>query len=157
MEGGKPGGDMVKPPINPQQASPGYRAEGAPEATGGPPIAGGYPPAGPGGYQSQPGSYPPQGYPAQQGYPPPGQSGYPPQHQGYPAHQQPPTVVTVQQQPATTQVVMTGGCPTCHVGVMTDSYTACGIILAICFFPLGIICCLMMKERTCSNCGATFG
>ena len=92
-----------------------------------------------------------QGYPPQQpGYPPQQQHGYPP-----PQQQGAPHVVVHQQQPAT-QVIVVGNCPTCHAGVITDSYTACGIILAICLFPIGVICCLMMKERRCSNCNATF-
>ncbi|XP_038064324.1 annexin A7-like [Patiria miniata] len=163
MEGGDSGGDAVKPPMDSQQAPP-YSTEVGPPA----PAPAGYPQAGAGGYPPQQGGYPQQGYPPpQQGYPPPSgqpgyppqqQQGYPPQQQGYPPQQQqPPTVVAIQQPAPATQVVVTGGCPTCHVGMMTDSYTACGIILAICFFPLGVICCLMMKERKCTNCGATFG
>ncbi|XP_033630464.1 brain protein I3-like [Asterias rubens] len=135
--------------------------DGGPVATGGgypvyPPAQpgqGGYPPPPPGGYPPQGQTGPPntQGYPPQQpGYPPQQQHGYPP-----PQQQGAPHVVVHQQQPAT-QVVVVGNCPTCHAGVITDSYTACGIILAICLFPIGIICCLMMKERRCTNCNATF-
>ena len=72
------------------------------------------------------------------------------------ASQAPPaTQVTVTQ--PTTQVVMVGNCPVCHSGHLVDQFSTCGIILAILFFPWGIICCLMMKERVCSHCGAHFG
>lgn len=56
-----------------------------------------------------------------------------------------------------TQVILVGGCPACRVGVLEDDYTCCGIMCALLFFPLGILCCLATKQRRCSNCGATFG
>lgn len=65
--------------------------------------------------------------------------------------QQPPQVVTTQ--PGTVAV---GGCPTCGVGHISEDFTMIGIILAILFFPLGILCCLMMKEKKCDRCGAKF-
>ncbi|KAL4240823.1 hypothetical protein ACF0H5_001611 [Mactra antiquata] len=65
--------------------------------------------------------------------------------------QQPTQVVTTQ--PTT---VVAGGCPTCGVGRVDDSFTTVGIILAILFFPLGILCCLLMKEKKCDRCGARF-
>jgi hypothetical protein len=54
----------------------------------------------------------------------------------------------------TTQAVATGNCPVCRVGFMTDDFTCCGICLAIFFFPLGLICCLLMRERRCTSCNA---
>uniref|UniRef100_H2XVF9 Membrane protein BRI3 n=1 Tax=Ciona intestinalis TaxID=7719 RepID=H2XVF9_CIOIN len=80
----------------------------------------------------------------QMGYAPPPQQqmGYVPQQQG------------VAQAPVV--VVQAGGCPNCRAGVMVDDYTCCGICLAIFFFPIGILCCLAMKQRRCSNCGKTF-
>ncbi|XP_014616816.1 PREDICTED: brain protein I3 [Polistes canadensis] len=64
-------------------------------------------------------------------------------------------------QPSTTivvpEVILVGGCPACRVGVMEDDYTCLGLLCAILFFPLGIICCLLLKTRRCSNCGAYFG
>ncbi|XP_022085046.1 brain protein I3-like [Acanthaster planci] len=89
---------------------------------------------------------PAQGYPPNPNYPPP---------QGYPSQPPPATQVTVSQ-PAT-QVVVVGNCPVCHAGALVDQFTTCGILLAIFFFPLGVICCLMMKERVCSHCNAHFG
>ena len=56
-----------------------------------------------------------------------------------------------------TQVIIVGGCPACRVGVLEDDYTCCGILCAILCFPLGILCCLAMKQRKCSNCGAIYG
>ncbi len=49
-----------------------------------------------------------------------------------------------------------GGCPNCRVGFLNDDYGCCAIFLAIFFFPLGILCCLALKERRCSNCNAVF-
>ena len=52
-------------------------------------------------------------------------------------------------QPTQPAVVVMGGgnCPSCRVGVLSDDYSCCGIFLAIFFFPIGILCCLAMKER----------
>jgi len=44
-----------------------------------------------------------------------------------------------------------------QVGVLEDDFTCLGIFCAIFFFPLGILCCLALKNRRCSNCGAYFG
>lgn len=44
-----------------------------------------------------------------------------------------------------------------QVGVLEDDYTCMGLLCAIFFFPLGILCCLLLKNRRCSNCGAYFG
>jgi len=55
------------------------------------------------------------------------------------------------------RVVLVGGCPTCHAGLLEDSFGCCAIFLAIFFFPLGILCCLAMREKRCTNCGQTFG
>jgi hypothetical protein len=60
------------------------------------------------------------------------------------------------QQQALPQGVTVGSpCPVCKVGVITEDFSCCGIALAILCFPLGIICCLLMKEKKCSSCGAT--
>lgn len=53
--------------------------------------------------------------------------------------------------------ILVGGCPACTVGVMEDDYTCLGLLCAILFFPIGIICCLLLKVRRCSNCGVYFG
>jgi len=54
------------------------------------------------------------------------------------------------------EIIIVGGCPACRVGVMEDDYTCLGLLCAILFFPLGILCCLMLRTRRCSNCGAYF-
>ncbi|CAH0547657.1 unnamed protein product [Brassicogethes aeneus] len=63
------------------------------------------------------------------------------------------TTQTIILQPET---IIVGGCPACRVGVLEDDFTCCGVMCAICFFPLGILCCLLMREKKCSNCGASF-
>ncbi|XP_052772454.1 brain protein I3-like isoform X2 [Mya arenaria] len=55
-----------------------------------------------------------------------------------------------------TIVVGPGRCGACGQGIITESYTILGIVLAVLFFPLGVICCLMMTERRCGACGATY-
>ncbi|KAL7979234.1 hypothetical protein Chor_015258 [Crotalus horridus] len=47
--------------------------------------------------------------------------------------------------------------PNTTVGVLEDTFTCLGILCAILFFPIGIIFCLALRQRTCPNCGATFG
>ncbi|XP_016312458.1 brain protein I3-like [Sinocyclocheilus anshuiensis] len=84
----------------------------------------------------------------------------PPPYQGFPA-----APVAVAAQPAYTStytlvqpsVVVVGGCPACRVGVLEDDFTCLGIMCAIIFFPLGILFCLILRQRRCPNCGATFG
>lgn len=63
------------------------------------------------------------------------------------------TTITVQPQ----EIIIVGACPACRVGVLEDDYTCLGIFCAIFFFPLGILACLALKNRRCTNCGAYFG
>ncbi|XP_032671865.1 brain protein I3 isoform X2 [Odontomachus brunneus] len=55
------------------------------------------------------------------------------------------------------EIILVGGCPACRVGVMEDDYTFLGLLCAILFFPIGLICCMLLKTKRCSNCGAYFG
>jgi len=55
-----------------------------------------------------------------------------------------------------TQIIIVGGCPSCRVGVLEDTYSCLGILCAILCFPPGILCCLLCREKRCSNCGAVF-
>ncbi|XP_006607389.1 brain protein I3 [Apis laboriosa] len=55
------------------------------------------------------------------------------------------------------EIIFVGRCPACRVGIMEDDFTCLGLLCAILFFPVGIICCLLLKTRRCSNCGAYFG
>ncbi|KAH3866544.1 brain protein I3-like [Dreissena polymorpha] len=108
-----------------------------------------------GGYgAAPPGQYPPpQGqYPPPQGYPPPYAGNAPPHQQQY-MGQQSNSVVVVQ---AGGGVVGTGNCPVCRVGMISENFSVIGIILAILFFPIGLLCCFLMMEKRCSHCGATF-
>lgn len=76
---------------------------------------------------------------------------------GYqPVSNQQPTYLQPQPVPVTS-VIVVGGCPACRVGVLEDDFTCLGICCAIFFFPLGLICCLLMRQRRCPNCGAIFG
>lgn len=63
------------------------------------------------------------------------------------------TTVTVS--PA--EVIVVGGCPACKIGILEDDFTCLGICCAVFFFPLGILCCLLLRQRRCANCGAVFG
>lgn len=55
------------------------------------------------------------------------------------------------------EIIIVGACPACRVGILEDDYTCLGLLCAILFFPVGILCCLALKNRRCSNCGAYFG
>ncbi|KAJ8344996.1 hypothetical protein SKAU_G00291890 [Synaphobranchus kaupii] len=105
----------------------------------------------------------PSNAPPQQPPPPYYGQGYPQMpHPQMPHPQMPhPQLPPVAQQPNITviqpSVVVVGGCPACRVGVLEDDFTCLGILCAIIFFPIGLLCCLAMRQRMCPNCGATFG
>ena len=42
-------------------------------------------------------------------------------------------------------------------GVITDNFTVCGVVLAVLFFPIGILCCFLMMEKRCGSCGVRYG
>ncbi|KAG0719046.1 Brain protein I3 [Chionoecetes opilio] len=108
--------------------------------------------------QGLPVGFQPQG---QGMYPPQGQGMYPPQGQVmYPPPQTSSTTVVTGQPMVSAQpmVIVSGGnCPACRSGHLVNEFTFCGICLGICFFPLGVICCLLMRERKCASCRASFG
>eukprot|EP01122_Echinamoeba_exundans_P003949 TRINITY_DN13994_c0_g1_i1.p1 TRINITY_DN13994_c0_g1~~TRINITY_DN13994_c0_g1_i1.p1 ORF type:complete len:114 (+),score=19.74 TRINITY_DN13994_c0_g1_i1:105-446(+) len=68
-------------------------------------------------------------------------------------YQQPVMVQPVQ--PQTTVVVVGAGCPHCNRGVMQENFTCPGICLGILCFPIGLVCCFLMRERRCTACGYT--
>ncbi|CAG2118113.1 unnamed protein product [Medioppia subpectinata] len=53
-------------------------------------------------------------------------------------------------------IIFIGSCPACRVGVLEEDFTCLGILLALLFFPLGILCCFALRQRRCPNCGTTF-
>ncbi|XP_071451017.1 membrane protein BRI3 [Hetaerina americana] len=53
-------------------------------------------------------------------------------------------------------IIIVNACPACRIGVLEDQYNALGILCAILFFPIGVLCCLATKTKKCSNCGAYF-
>lgn len=54
-------------------------------------------------------------------------------------------------------VVVLGGCPACGVGTLEEEFTCLGLLLAVCFFPVGLLCCLALRVQRCTSCGAVFG
>lgn len=89
----------------------------------------------------------PQGYQASPGYPSqpaPNFGTQQPVHPGY-GTQQP-------QQ----QVIVMGNCSVCRSGNIIEEFTPIGIVLAVLFFPIGILCCFLMQEKKCNRCGAKF-
>ncbi|XP_060552482.1 membrane protein BRI3-like [Ruditapes philippinarum] len=96
-----------------------------------------YPPPPPQ-YQPQPNQVNPQAYP-----PPYGQ----------PQIQQQSNVVVISQ-PGVPRG--TGNCPHCGIGFVKTNYTLLGFLILLIFFPIGIICCLLMTEKRCSHCGAKY-
>ncbi|XP_033630685.1 brain protein I3-like [Asterias rubens] len=136
-------------PINSSGDKPPAYSPPSGQAYGEPPPSGQQPYG-----QPQPVNYP-AGTPYQGGY----QAGAPPGYQqatGAP----PPQGSYVPAQPitlSTTNVVLVGGCPACRIGILEDDFTLLGVCCAVLFFPLGILCCLAMRQRRCQNCGAVFG
>ncbi|CAH4028844.1 unnamed protein product [Pieris brassicae] len=90
------------------------------------------------------------------------QSPYPPPPPGYRPYNAPSNQPYLPNYGATNiiippAIIAVGACPACRVGILEDDFTCLGILCAILFFPLGILCCLALKNRRCSNCGAMFG
>ncbi|CAG5124921.1 unnamed protein product [Candidula unifasciata] len=129
-----------KPPSynNSMASNPGYQPSYG--TIGGVP-AGTYQPAG-GAYQPAGGAYQPAG------------GAYPPPAGAVPSYNQSHTNIVVQPPHS---IVIVGGCPACRVGVLEEDFTCLGVFCAIFFFPIGILCCLAMRQRRCANCGAVFG
>ncbi|XP_068142998.1 membrane protein BRI3 [Drosophila tropicalis] len=76
----------------------------------------------------------------------------------YGAFETTPVSVIVQPAPVAlpTEIIVIGGCPACRIGYLQDTYSALGLFCAIFFFPVGLLCCLAMREKRCSNCGTVF-
>uniref|UniRef100_A0A182JUM7 Membrane protein BRI3 n=1 Tax=Anopheles christyi TaxID=43041 RepID=A0A182JUM7_9DIPT len=54
------------------------------------------------------------------------------------------------------QIIVVNGCPVCRIGMLEDDYSCLGIFCAIFFFPIGILACLALRNRRCTNCGVQF-
>lgn len=54
------------------------------------------------------------------------------------------------------EMIAVNACPVCRIGMLNEEFTCCGIFCAIFFFPLGVLCCLCMKDKVCTNCNARF-
>ncbi|XP_045214673.1 brain protein I3-like [Mercenaria mercenaria] len=97
-------------------------------------------------------AYPPA--PNQQAPPPPAPYAPGQPHPGYAPYGQPygqPSNVVVISQPGVPRGA--GNCAYCGIGFVRTQYTLPGLLLFVIFFPIGIVCCLMMTERRCSHCG----
>ena len=68
--------------------------------------------------------------------------------------QQMPQQQYMQQQHVVMQPAVYGGCP--HA-IQTSEFTICGVILAVVFFPIGLLCCFLMQETHCTQCRAILG
>uniref|UniRef100_A0A1I8M5F0 Membrane protein BRI3 n=1 Tax=Musca domestica TaxID=7370 RepID=A0A1I8M5F0_MUSDO len=99
---------------------------------------------------------PQQQYYMPQAPPPPSAPGY--QVPMYGAFETTPVSVVIQPPPITQtpNIIVVGGCPACRIGILEDSYPCLGLLCALVFFPVGILCCLAMKNKRCSNCGTEF-
>jgi len=89
-------------------------------------------------------------------YQQPQYSQYPPQQQQQ-SYQQSPVQQAVVVSPSTVAVTpMVVTADVCPVGggshVWSENYNPIAIFLAIFFFPLGILCCLAMREERCAKC-----
>ncbi|XP_030385627.1 brain protein I3 [Scaptodrosophila lebanonensis] len=76
----------------------------------------------------------------------------------YGAFETTPVSVVVQPAPVMmpSEIIVIGGCPSCRIGYLEDTYSLLGVCCAILFFPIGILCCLGMREKRCNNCGAVY-
>jgi len=104
-----------------------------------------YAPSGP-----PPPSYqgPSQGYMQQPQY-----QQYPPQQAQYAAYPPQPVSPYI----ATTAVTFIPAQHACANGhVINESFTVCGWLWLIFCFPVGLLCCLTMKDRRCMRCGGRF-
>uniref|UniRef100_A0A8D9BM23 Membrane protein BRI3 n=1 Tax=Cacopsylla melanoneura TaxID=428564 RepID=A0A8D9BM23_9HEMI len=52
------------------------------------------------------------------------------------------------------EIFIIGRCPICGVGKVEEYYSCLGLTCAIFCFPLGLIPCLLLKDKICTNCGA---
>lgn len=53
-------------------------------------------------------------------------------------------------------IIVTDICHFFQIGILETDFTCLGVMCAIFLFPIGILCCLGLREKRCSNCGAQF-
>ncbi|KAJ9088116.1 hypothetical protein DSO57_1026247 [Entomophthora muscae] len=58
--------------------------------------------------------------------------------------------------PAVVYVQTSGNCSRGGDHVFTTEFTLGGLLCALFFFPLGIVCCLCLTERRCVKCSGRF-
>lgn len=51
---------------------------------------------------------------------------------------------------------LVGGCPMCRIGMLEDNFPCPAVCCAILFFPIGVLCCLAMRNKRCSHCSYEF-
>ncbi|XP_053213762.1 brain protein I3-like [Panonychus citri] len=74
-----------------------------------------------------------------------------------PANLSTPNATTTNQQPnLNLPIMMNDVCPICQGTLITDFPFLCWV-LALCWFPIGVLCCLMSARKRCDQCGLTFG
>jgi hypothetical protein len=48
-------------------------------------------------------------------------------------------------------------CPAGGAHDIEKDFTCCGVTCGILFFPLGLLCCFLMRKPTCQKCDMRFG
>ncbi|XP_064487107.1 membrane protein BRI3-like [Ornithodoros turicata] len=80
--------------------------------------------------------------------------GLPPSYQSVTKAPLPQGAPVTYQSPPQVVVYFYGSCPSCGVGILEDEYTYLGVFLAVCCFPLGLLCCHALRVQRCTSCGA---
>ncbi|KAI9297974.1 hypothetical protein K502DRAFT_362869 [Neoconidiobolus thromboides FSU 785] len=60
------------------------------------------------------------------------------------------------QQPANVIYIPQGSCSRGGDHAFTTEFTLGGLLCALFFFPIGILCCLCLTEKRCVKCGGRF-
>ncbi|KAI5697683.1 hypothetical protein M8J76_013268 [Diaphorina citri] len=55
--------------------------------------------------------------------------------------------------PVQQEIIIVGGCPICRIGKVEEYYSCLGLFCAVFCFPFGLIPCLLLKDKICTNCG----
>lgn len=102
----------------------------------------------------------PPPYTPQPMYPQQAPAGYPPflppppkYDATQPINTQPGTYGATYQFPVQHEIIIVGGCPICRIGKVEEYYSCLGLFCAVFCFPFGLIPCLLLKDKICTNCG----